>query len=201
MAQELTAESFSSRARNRQNGFSLLEALIVVSISLILTAFAVPMVQSALRSYTLNSATGNVSRIVQQARYVAINQGSDACTLLAGNQFGIDANCNGAFDTTGPAVPIEGRIQIPLGVTVVQTHPDSISTSSMPFPSDPTEFTCGTFAARFNSRGSKTTVCGNPTGVAVTNKLFVTGWGTTNAVTITGTGRAKSWRWDGTTWR
>ena len=52
MTQELTAESVSRRARDRRNGFSLLETLIVVSIGMILLAFSVPMVQSALRSYT-----------------------------------------------------------------------------------------------------------------------------------------------------
>lgn len=196
MTQELTAESFPRRTRDRQNGFSLVEALIVVAIGMILMGIAIPMVQSALRIYTLNSATSNLSGMVQQTRYVAINQGSDACTLLAGNQFGIDANCNGALDST------EIRIQIPIDVTV-QTSSSSTSTSSMPFPTGTMqEFTCGTYAARFNSRGSKTDVCGTTGfGVVITHILYVTGWGNTNAVTITGTGRAKSWRWDGAAWR
>ena len=193
MTQELTAESVSRRARDRRNGFSLLETLIVVSIGMILLAFSVPMVQSALRSYTFNSATSNVSRMVQQARYAAISQGTDVCTVLAGNQFGIDANCDGALASTDP------RVQLPVGVTVDQTS--TLSTATMPFPAVPTTFSCSTFVVTFNSRGSKMSACGTASGVAVTHVLFMTGWGGTNAVTVTGTGRARSWRWDGSAWQ
>ena len=155
MAQELTAESFPRRTRDRQNGYSLIEALVVVSIGLILTAFAIPSVQSALRSYTINSATSNLSRMVQQIRYAAISQGSDACTLFVGNQFGIDANCDGALANT------DVRIQVPIGVTLDQASANS--TASMPFPAAPIPFGCTTFAVTFNSRGSKTKVCGTAT--------------------------------------
>lgn len=177
----------------KENGYSLIEALIVITIGLILTAMAIPMTQNALRIYRLNSASTNLSRMVQQTRYVAINQGQDACTLLAGSEFGIDPDCDGAFSAN------DIRVLVPLGVQVQQTS--AISTTSMPFPSDPTPFTCGTFAARFNSRGSKTSVCGTATGMAVTNKLFVTDGTDTNAVTITGTGRARTWRWNGSAWQ
>ena len=193
MTQELTAESVSRRARDRRNGFSLLETLIVVSIGMILLAFSVPMVQSALRSYTFNSATSNLSRMVQQARYSAISQGTDVCTVLAGNQFGIDPDCDGALAST------DTRIQLPVGVTVDQTS--TISTATMPFPAAPTTFSCATFVVTFNSRGSKTSACGTASGVAATHVLFMTAWGGTNAVTVTGTGRARSWRWDGSAWQ
>ena len=90
--QELPPESFPLKARNRQSGYSLVEAIIVIAIGLILTGLAVPMVQSAIRSYTVNSAANNVSRMVGVSRYAGITQGSNSCTLFAGNQFGVDQN-------------------------------------------------------------------------------------------------------------
>ena len=92
MTQRLCTESFGDKAQNRERGYSLVEALIVVLIGLILTGLAVPMVQSALRSYTVNSAANNVSRMVGVSRYAGITRGSNSCTLFAGNQFGVDQN-------------------------------------------------------------------------------------------------------------
>jgi len=184
-------------ARNRQRGYSLVEALIVVSIGLILTGFAVPMVTSALRSYTVSSAANNVSRIIGVARYAGIAQGRNSCTLYTGRQFGLDPDCNGAFATT------DTRVQIPAGVTVGLSPPVGITATGLPFSPTPDEFpvACGTLRITFNTRGAKTFVCTTATGGATSNVFFLAGWNNTSAVTITGTGRARSWRYINGAWQ
>ena len=195
--QGLCTESIAGETWNRQRGYSLVEALIVVAIGLILTGFAVPMVQSALRSYTVNSAANNVSRLIGVSRYAGITQGRNSCTLFAGNQFGLDPDCDGAFG------PNDSRVQIPNAVTVRPDLPPGVTLSGLPFSPDPDDFpsTCVTLRITFNTRGSKTRVCTTDTGGAITNIFYLTGWGNTTAVTITGTGRARSWQFISGTWQ
>ena len=167
-----------------QKGFSFLELLIVISIGLVIMGFAIPMVQSALRNYTLNSAATNITRTMQLARYTAIQQGSNACTVLVGNTFGADADCDGALDPNAMAVVL------PSGVTMTDTGP---ATTGMNFSTDPTAV-ASPFTVTFNSRGSTT--------VAPTASLiYLTGWGNSTAVTVSGAGRARTWQYNGDIWR
>jgi len=195
MTQRIRTQSLAGEARSRQSGYSLVEALIVVAIGLILTTFSIVMVQSALRNYTVTSAANNVSRMIGVIRYQAITQGSNACTLFTGNQFGADADCDGAFSN------IDQRVQIPAAMTLSLPVPTGVTTTGMPFSPLPTLMTgCTTVAITFNTRGSKTAICGTATGGAVTNVFFLSGWNTNTAITITGTGRARSWQFINGAW-
>lgn len=182
----------SSAWQRGAKGFSLVEAIVVVAVGMIILGFTIPSVQSALRNYTLNSAATNVTRMFSTARYVAINQGSNACTVLQNRQYGVDTNCNGTLDNT------ETRMAVPNGVSLASSGP---ALTGLPFPTTPAIVSCANFAITFNNRGTKTTVCGTATGGAVTNIIFIAGWGNTRAVTITGIGRARTWTYTGTTWR
>lgn len=193
MTQRNRAQSLTGKKRNRQSGYSLVEALIVVVIGLILTTFGVVMLQSALRSYTVSSTANNVARLVGVIRYTGITQGRNSCTLFSANAFGIDPNCDGAFSNT------DTRVQVPAAMTVSSTT--SLSLTSLPFSPAPTSVSCSNYAVTFNPRGNKTSVCGTATGGAVTNVFFLTGWGNTSAVTVTGTGRARSWQFINGVWR
>ncbi len=183
--------------RKRQRGVSLVEALIVVSIGLILMGVTVPLLTGAVRRYTVSTAANNVSRMVGVARFTGISQGSASCTLFVGNQFGVDRNCSNALEFT------ETRVQIPAGVTLSPTLPPGVTWNGIPFSPLPTELptSCTTYVIAFNPRGSKTTVCGTATAGAIVNGFFLTGWGNTTAVTITGAGRARSWRFIGGAWQ
>jgi type II secretory pathway pseudopilin PulG len=193
MTQRICRQSLTSRARNRQSGYSLVEALIVVAIGLILTAFSVVMVQSALRNYTVTSTANAVSRFIGVVRYTGITQGANRCILFAGNQFGADPDCNGAF------LNDDQRVQVPAAMTVSQTT--TLPLTSLPFNPAPTTVACSNFAVTFNTRGIKTSVCGTATGGAVTHVFFLSGWGITSAVTVTGTGRARSWQFINGAWQ
>jgi len=185
------------KALNRESGYSLVEALIVVAIGLILTGFAVVRVQSALRSYTVSSTANSVSRLIGVARYSGITRSRNTCLLFTSNQFGIDGDCDAAFTTADTAA--DTRVQIPSGVTVSSTT--TLSLASLPFSPAPTAISCANYAITFNTRGNKTSVCGTTTGGAVTNIFFLSGWGNTAAVTVTGTGRARSWQFLNGAWQ
>jgi hypothetical protein len=92
---------------------------------------------------------------------------------------------------------------MPNGVTVRPDLPPGVTLFGLPFSPDPDDFpsTCVTLRITFNTRGSKTRVCTTDTGGAITNIFYLTGWGNTTAVTITGTGRARSWRFISGTWQ
>ena len=165
-------------------GFSILELMIVVTIGLILMGFSIPMIQSAMRNYTLNSAATNITRMMQLARYTAIQQGSNACTVLAGNMFGADADCDGALDPNAMA------IALPSGVTMTGTGP---ATTGMNFSTAPVAV-AAPFAITFTSRGGTTD---SPT----VDLIYLTGWGNSTAVTVSGAGRARTWQYNGSTWR
>ena len=175
-----------------QKGFSFLELLIVISIGLVIMGFAIPMVQSALRNYTLNSAATNITRVMQLARYTAIRQGSNACTVLVGTIFGIDAidnvagtpGCDGALDPNAMA------IALPSGVSMTDTGP---VTTGMNFSTAPVAV-ADPFAITFTSRGGTTD---SPT----VDLIYLTGWGNSTAVTVSGAGRARTWQYNGSTWR
>ncbi|MBI1955313.1 MAG: prepilin-type N-terminal cleavage/methylation domain-containing protein [Acidobacteria bacterium] len=165
-------------------GFSILELLIVISIGLVLMGFSIPMIQSAMRNYTLNSAATNITRMMQLARYTAIRQGSNACTVLVGNIFGADADCDGALDPNAMA------IVLPSGVSLTGAGP---ATTGMNFSTDPVAV-ADPFMITFTSRGSTTD---SP----AIDLIYLTGWGNSTAVTVSGAGRARAWQYIGGTWR
>jgi len=183
MKSALNGGCFLNSKRGRNRGFSIVELLIAITIGMVLLGFAIPVLQNAMRNYSLNSAASNVSRIVQLARYTAIRQGSDACTVLDGTIFGIDADCDGARDAN------QQSYALPSGISLDSAGPDPVGMnySTAPTPVDPP------FVMTFNSRGS--------TAVAPTASLvYLAGWGNSAAVTISGAGRARNWRYTGDTW-
>ena len=124
-----------------------------------------------------------MARISQLARYTAISRGSNACTILDGTIFGIDADCDGTRDANQQAYAL------PSGVILDTTGP---ATDSMDFATAPTAV-ASPFTITFNSRGG--------TSVTPTASLiYVAGWGNSAAITVSGAGRSRSWRYNGSTW-
>jgi type IV fimbrial biogenesis protein FimT len=168
---------------HRSAGFSLVELVLALAVAMILTGFAVPTVQNAIRVYTVNSAAASVTRMLQLTRYVAIRQNSTACVLLDSGLFGVDANCDGAFSST------DTRVALPSGVTLDAEGPGTFA--GMNFSVDPE--VPDDFAVAFDGRGSTTI---SPT-VSI---LYLEGWGHYAAVTVSGVGRAHAWRYEGDQW-
>ena len=172
--------------RRGEKGFSLLELIIVLAIIMVVVAFAYPNIQTSIRTYRLGGAVSNVTRMVQMARYAAIRQGTNACTLsVGGATYGVDTNCNGAVDPGENSFAV-----IPPGVTMTNLGPAPVG---MPFPVAPVPL-AAPFGITFTPRGTMVTP-------PLANIMYFTGWGLTYAVTVTSAGRARGWRFDGTNWQ
>ncbi len=62
-------------SRHPMRGFSLLELMVVLSIMVVVMAMALPIVQSSMANYQLQSAVSSVTGVIQSTRYRAISQG------------------------------------------------------------------------------------------------------------------------------
>ncbi len=60
---------------NRQRGFTMIELSVVMLAGLVLSAIAIPMMQSAVRVYRLRSSVASITGAIQSTRYRAIYQG------------------------------------------------------------------------------------------------------------------------------
>lgn len=92
--------------------------VLVVAISLVLAAIAIPVIQSSVRYFAIRSAVSNFTGIIQSTRYQAIFHGCQyqlAFSAAAGNyQISSKAPAGGAtvcaagFAAVGAAVPLAG---------------------------------------------------------------------------------------------
>jgi len=91
-------------------GFSLIETVLVLGVILVVTAMAVPLVQSSMANYQLHSSVSNVSGAIQSTRYQAISQGYPFQIVFdktAGTyQLKSNPALDGVFVNVGGAVPI-----------------------------------------------------------------------------------------------
>jgi type IV fimbrial biogenesis protein FimT len=105
----MTSNAASPRKTSTaQLGFSLIEAMIVVAISMILTAIAIPNIIQAAYSARLRSSAGDLSGLMQQARILAAKNNTTypiRYTTLSGNRAAyVDLNLNGAYDSGEPVI-------------------------------------------------------------------------------------------------
>lgn len=67
-----TSATISARSARRSSGFTVLELMVVVAISIVLTAAAIPMIKSAMNSMHVNSMVEAISGAVSKTRYKSI---------------------------------------------------------------------------------------------------------------------------------
>lgn len=102
----------------KEKGFSLIELTVCGSMILTVCAVSLNPVQSALRSYRLNSAASSVSGLLYRARNeaVTLNTNRDVIFSTAAGQFGIDANANGTLDASeAVSLPANASLVLPVG--------------------------------------------------------------------------------------
>jgi prepilin-type N-terminal cleavage/methylation domain-containing protein len=103
-------------------GFSLMELLLVVAVSLILSAFAIPVTRSAMASYQLSAAVDSATGAIQATRYQAIMHGYQYQVALnaANNTFQVlsEAPPAVAFTATGGAVQLSA---VPITLSAATT--------------------------------------------------------------------------------
>jgi Tfp pilus assembly protein FimT len=189
------------------SGFSMLELVIVIGISLTVAAIAIPHFLTAYYDVRLKSAVGDLSGFMQKARIQAAKQnatyaiGYRAVTNV--EEAYIDLNLNGQWDTGEPLLTFDSAI---IPATSVPT-----GTGGTPTPYVLVGDTSGVVynnatTLAYSPRGLP---CAYTGGVCTTPAAgyFVyyfqdqrpgsTGWG---AVIVTRTGRTKTSIWSGTAW-
>jgi Tfp pilus assembly protein FimT len=189
----------------------LLEILIVVFVILVIAAIVIPNVMLAVSNIRLRASAGDLAGLMQQARIVAAKNNANYPirygTLSGARIAYIDLNSNNSFDAgepmmqfSGTTVPAAGAPtgssgQPPAYVLVGDTGAGSYDNTNtlgytgrgLPCNYDTTTTppTCSTPPAMYFTYYLTDTRVGAP------------GWA---AVVVTKSGRAKTVRWNGTSW-
>jgi type II secretory pathway pseudopilin PulG len=93
-------------------GFSLVEMMVALAIGMILTAIALPEIQSAVYNYRLRGAVSMATWAIQSTRYQALMEGYPYQVALtssnANYQIQSSPTNNGTYTNVGSAVPLSG---------------------------------------------------------------------------------------------
>jgi prepilin-type N-terminal cleavage/methylation domain-containing protein len=186
-------ESQSQTITNRRRGFSLLELVMVVTITLILAAILIPNVTTFLRSYRSSSNARDIASQLALAKMSAAASFTQAelnCTLT-GN------SCQLAICTTkGATVCTTYTNQ---GGPILLSQGMSFGYGSITTPAGSQTTISNTNPIVFNSRSIPIDNTGAPTG---NDALYVTDSnGDTYALSVYASGRVAVWRYSGGAWK
>src|SRR5665213_2527394 len=104
-------EKADASRRRRVAGFSLLELLLVLTVAGIMSAMAIPPMQSAIASYQLTAAVDSATWAVQSTRYQAIMHGYPYRIAFDSTQNTyqiLSQPPSTVFANVGTAVPLSG---------------------------------------------------------------------------------------------
>jgi len=195
--------------KRNQDGFSLLEATIVVGIGLLVTAMGVPRVNTFIANAKVRASMTTVSGFMQNVRMLAIKKNG---TITARNfnrevlpfslvYFAKEAADSSSLTTKDSQVELQAPISAyntPTGTGA----PPAITNAALGLSADPQ---IGN--PSFNSRGLPCAY-DTLTGLCTANVAFIkyfkdnrgSGSGRWAAISITPAGRIKRWFWNGSAW-
>lgn len=208
----------------RQDGFTMLEVMIVLSIGLVLMAMTAPLVNTALNMYRLRGAGGDLVNLLQSARmravtsdrYLPISVAPGVPGPAAANTFNayLDVNGSLSYDPGESAVAFNRSVQIqppaaapnpqdlyqkflpntPLGQVLI--NPNNWG-PDVTF--GPRGLPCQASAAA-GGTCSYTTAAPNPPGQPLAFEVFLqnTRTGIWEAVTVNPAGRVRAWHYQAT---
>ena len=141
---EKTATKRHTSQRRGEGGFSLIELVMVVAITMILAAAAVPSVRASVQFFRLRGAVSSVTSAIQSARYQAIFQGcpynitlsNTANTYQVASEGSGGGACAASFTNVGSAVPFGVSAVTLSAATTLQFKPSgyvSATTGSTTF--------------------------------------------------------------------
>ncbi len=206
-----------SRTAGKSHGFSMIELLIVLVISLVVAAFAMPSMSGAITTMRLRSSMSSIAGMLQETRIVAVksNKFGVARTTTFNNAqlFYTDLDFNNAYTPAAGTTAAEPSVQVPTAVSFQTTPPTAFPSAALLGGTfNPTAATL--FNVGFNARGLPCTPTGgSPTtgtpatcitdgtvGYLMYFKIagsFGDDW---SAITITPAGRIRTWILNGTHW-
>jgi prepilin-type N-terminal cleavage/methylation domain-containing protein len=181
--------------RTRESGFSMVELMIVCVIMVIIAGIAVPNIFQTFRNYQLDAAGHSVASLLQQARIQAVKTNLPAyvnyTNAAAGNMAFVTNDPNNTTYTYTAGQP---DVQLSPAVTFQGAPPDHAQLDA--YLNVATPQVGGSIG--FNARGLPCTEGGgNPTvcnSAATGFEWFMQSAGGWEAVTVTPSGRIKSWR-------
>lgn len=185
-------------------GFSLLELLIVVGISITIVAIAMPSFINAFYSIRLKSAASNLSSLMQQARIQAARQ--NKVYTIAYNasppQACIDANTDGVCQPTETVITFTQSISMSAGVPSGAGAPPAYVLVGDTAGTTYDNATILGYSARGLPCAYSAGVCSTPAaGYFVyyikDARVGSTGWA---GVVVSRSGRTKPIIWDGASW-
>lgn len=108
-----TGEQKDGRMRRSERGFSLIEMMLVVLISIVLTAIAAPNIRTAVFRYRLEGAVASSTWAIQSTRYQSLMQGYQYQVVFShtSNTYQIqdDPTGSGTFSNVGNPIPLSGQ--------------------------------------------------------------------------------------------
>lgn len=200
-------------------GFSLIELMIVLVISLVAAAFALPNITSAISNMRLRSSVSGIAGILQETRILSVKSNkfnvARNTTYTGANMFYTDLDFNNAFTPANTTTQVAGEptVQAAQGVTFATAPPTAFPNAALLGPNfNPTAATI--FNVGFNARGLPCTPTGgNPTtgtpascitdgtvGYLMYFKISGSFGDSWSAITITPAGRVRTWTLNGTHW-
>lgn len=196
------AKSSNRRITKKHEGFTLIETLIVVAVSMILMAISVIQLQPTVQQFRMRSGIGQVKSTLRQARELAISDRRSIVVQFTGN------NTMQLFQITEPTNTIASTPFLTIPISGVQFMTFSGETDTPDGFGIPTsggiEFggisDGPTTGMQFQSDGTFTDGSGNP--INGTVFLGMPGFnGVAGAVTILGnTGRVRQYYCTGSGW-
>jgi Tfp pilus assembly protein FimT len=136
-----------SERRKASTGFSLIETAVVLLITMITAAFALPIVQTTMNKYQLKSATSTATWAIQSTRFQSLMQGYSYQVTFSGGTGGLNPTYqiaskpigSSTYSNLGTAVPLSGR-PVVLGATIVFQFQPNGTVTTLPASSAPYTF-------------------------------------------------------------
>src|SRR5438270_7046251 len=122
--------------RNRLRGFSMLELAIVLAVSMIIAAVAIPSVLQGMSMIKLRSTAENVQSILYRSRLLAVRGNRFYTALVSSNVGGVTLTCVDLNDSR-ICNNNEPNAAYYANVSLVNAFPSTATLTSAPCPPSP----------------------------------------------------------------
>ena len=182
-------------------GFSLIEVTLVVAISLVVTATAIPRITTVVGNAKMRASMTSLSGLLQNSRMAAVQQNRTMTTHFVVQPTGLVGYVKQAIDSS-PVARNDYQVEMQAPIDKLTTPsgggaPAAISTTVL-------GFTPQTDNPSFNTRGLPCLysggLCDNYGFIYYFKDTRIAGSGGWAAISISPAGRIKRWFWSGSDW-